>query len=58
MMGKRECALLLTLTCVTLLARCHSQGEEDKVHHHIIVIYDRKVKYKSTQVTHTQAPQC
>ena len=28
MMGKRECALLVALTCVTLLAKCYTQGEE------------------------------
>ena len=29
MMGKRECALLVALTGVTLLAKCYTQGEEE-----------------------------
>ena len=31
-MGKGAYALLATLTCVALLPRCHSEGEEDTVH--------------------------
>ena len=38
MMAKGTYALLAALTGVTLLLRCHSQGEEDKAHNHNIAI--------------------
>ena len=31
-MGKEGYALLVTVTCVILLSRCHSQGEQDTTH--------------------------
>ena len=31
MMGKKGYALLVAVTCVTLLPRCHLQGEEETI---------------------------
>ena len=32
MMTKEGYALLVTVTCVIFLSRCHSQGEQDTTH--------------------------